>query len=78
MSDPGNGFEVMLEPSARFTDLILTLDGQVQHYRNGKPQWSRLTWPGNSQSPGARLEVVTLTGERKTVFDYQVVGVYEK
>ena len=70
LSDPGNGFEVMLEPSARFTDLILTLDGQVQHYRNGKPQWSRLTWPGNSQSPGARLEVVTLTGERKTVFDY--------
>lgn len=70
LSDPGNGFEVMLEPSQRFTDIILTLDGQVQHYRNGKPQWSRFTWPGNPQSPGARLDVVTLTGERKTVFDY--------
>ncbi len=70
LSDPGNGFEVMLEPSQRFTDIILTLDGQVQHYRNGKPQWSRFTWPGNAQTPGARLEVVTLTGERRTVFDY--------
>jgi type VI secretion system protein ImpL len=70
LSDKENGFEIMLEPSAFFTDIIFTLDGQVQHYRNGKTSWSRFSWPGTTTAPGARLDVVTLTGERITVFDY--------
>jgi type VI secretion system protein ImpL len=70
LSDKDNGFEIMLEPSAYFTDIIFTLDGQVQHYRNGKTSWNRFSWPGTTTAPGARLDVVTLTGERVTVFDY--------
>lgn len=70
LSDRDNGFEIMLEPSAFFTDIIFTLDGQVQHYRNGKTSWSRFSWPGTTTAPGARLDVVTLSGERITVFDY--------
>ncbi|ANJ55700.1 ImcF-like family protein [Pseudomonas silesiensis] len=70
LSDRENGFEIMLEPSAHFTDIIFTLDGQVQHYRNGKTSWSRFSWPGTTTAPGARMDVVTLTGERITVFDY--------
>ncbi|RMS74223.1 putative membrane protein [Pseudomonas savastanoi] len=70
LSDRNNGFEIMLEPSAYFTDIIFTLDGQEQHYRNGKTSWSRFSWPGTTTAPGARLDVVTLTGERITVFDY--------
>ncbi|WP_017709732.1 type VI secretion protein IcmF/TssM N-terminal domain-containing protein [Pseudomonas syringae] len=70
LSDRENGFEIMLEPSAYFTDIIFTLDGQEQHYRNGKTSWSRFSWPGTTTAPGARLDVVTLTGERITVFDY--------
>ncbi|QQQ50436.1 ImcF-like family protein [Pseudomonas syringae] len=70
LSDRDNGFEIMLEPSAYFTDIIFTLDGQEQHYRNGKTSWSRFSWPGTTTAPGARLDVVTLSGERITVFDY--------
>jgi type VI secretion system protein ImpL len=70
LSDRENGFEIMLEPSAYFTDIIFTLDGQVQHYRNGKTSWSRFSWPGTTTAPGARMDVVTLAGERITVFDY--------
>ncbi|NWB91584.1 type VI secretion protein IcmF/TssM N-terminal domain-containing protein [Pseudomonas agarici] len=70
LSDRDNGFEIMLEPSADFTDIIFTLDRQVQHYRNGKASWSRFSWPGTTTTPGARLDVVTLSGERITVFDY--------
>ncbi|NWC93030.1 MULTISPECIES: type VI secretion protein IcmF/TssM N-terminal domain-containing protein [unclassified Pseudomonas] len=70
LSDRDNGFEIMLEPSAYFTDVVFTLDGQVQHYRNGKTSWSRFSWPGTTTTPGARLDVVTLSGERVTVFDY--------
>ena len=70
LSDKDNGFEIMLEPSGSFTDLIFTLDGQAQHYRNGKTSWSRFSWPGTTTAPGARLDVITLAGERVTVFDY--------
>ncbi|WP_163006336.1 type VI secretion IcmF C-terminal domain-containing protein, partial [Pseudomonas viridiflava] len=41
-----------------------------QHYRNGRTSWNRFSWPGTTTAPGARLDVVTLTGERITVFDY--------
>ncbi|MGN8260239.1 type VI secretion protein IcmF/TssM N-terminal domain-containing protein [Pseudomonas sp. SMSB3] len=70
LSDRENGFEIMLEPSARYTDIIFTLDGQEQHYRNGRTSWNRFAWPGSSNAPGARLDVVTLEGQRITVFDY--------
>ncbi|MBJ7223518.1 MULTISPECIES: type VI secretion protein IcmF/TssM N-terminal domain-containing protein [unclassified Brenneria] len=70
LSDRDNGFEVMLEPAAGVTDIVFTLDGQVSHYRNGRSGWSRFVWPGESATPGARLEVVTVVGERRTVFDY--------
>ncbi|MEE4709109.1 type VI secretion protein IcmF/TssM N-terminal domain-containing protein [Pseudomonas alliivorans] len=70
LSDKDNGFEIMLEPSANFTDILFTLDGQEQHYRNGRTSWNRFSWPGTTTAPGARLDVVTLTGERITVFDY--------
>jgi type VI secretion system protein ImpL len=70
LSDKENGFEIMLEPSSNLTDIIFTLDGQVQHYRNGKTSWNRFTWPGTTSAPGARLDVVNLSGERITVFDF--------
>lgn len=70
LSDRDNGFEVMLEPSGAFTDIVFTLDGQEQHYRNGRSSWSRFAWPGSTSTPGARLDVVTLSGQRLTVFDY--------
>lgn len=70
LSDRENGFEIMLEPSARYTDIIFTLDGQEQHYRNGRTSWNRFSWPGSTNAPGARLDVVTLEGQRITVFDY--------
>ena len=70
LSDRENGFEIMLEPSANFTDIVFTLDGQEQHYRNGRSSWNRFAWPGTSTAPGARLDVVTLSGARFTVFDF--------
>lgn len=70
LSDRDNGFEIMLEPSANFTDIVFTLDGQEQHYRNGRSSWNRFAWPATSNAPGARLDVVTLSGARVTVFDF--------
>ncbi|WP_407312709.1 type VI secretion protein IcmF/TssM N-terminal domain-containing protein [Pseudomonas sp. nanlin1] len=70
LSDRENGFEIMLEPAPNLTDIIFTLDGQVQHYRNGRTSWERFSWPGTTTAPGARMDVITLSGERVTVFDF--------
>ncbi len=70
LSDRENGFEVMVEPAANLTDIIFTLDSQVQHYRNGRASWERFSWPGTTTAPGARMDVITLSGERFTVFDF--------
>jgi type VI secretion system protein ImpL len=74
LSDRDNGFEIMLEPSANFTDIVFTLDGQEQHYRNGRSSWNRFAWPGTSTAPGARLDVVTLSGTGHRVRLPRAVG----
>lgn len=70
LADPQNGFEVMIEPSPNMTQIVLTLDGQVQDYRNGPQPWQRFTWPGKEQQPGARLEVTTLDSQHYTIANF--------
>ena len=70
LSDLQNGFELQINPTAGLTDIILTIDGQRLHYRNNTQSWERLTWPGNGEAFGARLDIVNRNGQRHTVFDY--------
>ena len=70
LADPQNGFEIMIEPSPYMTQIMLTLDGQVQDYRNGPQPWQHFTWPGDLKRPGARLEVTTLDNQRYTVANF--------
>lgn len=49
---------------------MLTVDGQVQDYRNGPQPWQHFTWPGDLKRPGARLEVTTLDNQRYTVVNF--------
>ena len=70
LSDPQNGFEIMIEPSPYMTQIVLTLDGQVQDYRNGPQPWQRFTWPGDVKHPGARFEVTTLDNQHYTVANF--------
>ncbi|KAA0020825.1 ImcF-like protein [Salinicola corii] len=70
LSDLRNGFELQVNPTAGLTDIILTLDGQRLHYRNNTQSWERLTWPGDGESFGARMDIINRNGQRHTVFDY--------
>ncbi|WP_414501991.1 type VI secretion protein IcmF/TssM N-terminal domain-containing protein [Zymobacter sp. IVIA_5232.4 C2] len=70
LADPQNGFEIMVEPSPYMTQIMLTVDGQVQDYRNGPQPWQHFTWPGDLKHPGARLEVTTLDNQRYTVANF--------
>ena len=70
LSDLRNGFELQVNPTAGLTDIILTIDGQRLHYRNNTQSWERLTWPGDGESFGARMDIINRNGQRHTVFDY--------
>lgn len=70
LSDLRNGFEVQMNPTPGLTDIILTIDGQRLHYRNNTQSWERMTWPGDGESFGARMDIVNRDGQRHTVFDY--------
>lgn len=70
LANPQNGFEVMIEPSPYMTQIMLTLDGQSQDYRNGPQPWQRMTWPGDPKQPGARLEVTTLDNQRYIIANF--------
>ncbi|ODC05225.1 ImcF-like protein [Terasakiispira papahanaumokuakeensis] len=70
LSDLRNGFEVRMVPTPGVTDILLTIDGQTLHYRNNRQVWERMVWPGEQEKAGARLDIVTRTGRRHTVFDY--------
>ena len=70
LADPQNGFEIMVEPSPYMTQIMLSVDGQVQDYRNGPQPWQHFTWPGDLKHSGARLEVTTLDNQRYTVANF--------
>ncbi|WP_251979167.1 type VI secretion protein IcmF/TssM N-terminal domain-containing protein [Salinicola avicenniae] len=70
LSDLRNGFELQMNPTAGLTDIILTVDGQRLHYRNNSQSWERLTWPGDGEAFGARMDIINREGQRHTVFDY--------
>lgn len=70
LSDLRNGFEIQMNPTAGLTDIILTIDGQRLHYRNNTQAWERMTWPGDGEAFGARMDIVNRNGQRHTVFDY--------
>ncbi|WP_110687084.1 type VI secretion protein IcmF/TssM N-terminal domain-containing protein [Salinicola aestuarinus] len=70
LSDLQNGFELQMNPTPGITDIILTIDGQRLRYRNNTQSWERLTWPGDGEAFGARLDIVNRAGQRHTVFDY--------
>lgn len=55
-------FELQPVPSPGLREILLEIDGQKLHYRNGPQTWTAFSWPGQSSLQGARLQVVSLTG----------------
>lgn len=55
-------FELQPVPAPGTREIILEIDGQKLHYRNGPQTWTAFSWPGQSSLQGARLQVVALDG----------------
>lgn len=58
----GCRFEVQPVPTPGLTDILLEIDGQKILYRMGPQTWIPLSWPGQSSSQGARLQVTSFAG----------------
>jgi type VI secretion system protein ImpL len=55
-------FELQPVPSPGMREIVLEIDGQKLHYRNGPQTWTAFTWPGSTTLQGARIQVVAVDG----------------
>jgi type VI secretion system protein ImpL len=55
-------FELQPVPAPGMREIILEIDGQKLHYRNGPQSWTAFSWPGQASFQGARLQVVAVSG----------------
>jgi len=55
-------FELQPVPTPGLKEILLEIDGQRLHYRNGPQAWTPFSWPGPASYQGARLQGVTLEG----------------
>ena len=59
---PPARFELQPVPTPGLREILLEIDGQKLHYRNGPQTWTGFSWPGQASHQGARLQVVAATG----------------
>jgi type VI secretion system protein ImpL len=55
-------FELQPVPTPGLTDILIEIDGQKILYRMGPQTWTAISWPGQSASQGARLQVTSFVG----------------
>jgi type VI protein secretion system component VasK len=66
-SDPRVDFDVRIRPSPRVAEQILSVGGRTIRYYNGPEEWTRLSWPGDSPSEGASIQIRGAGGMRETI-----------
>ncbi len=54
--------EIYPEPTPGLSQIILVINGQDYHYRNGPQQWQTLNWPGADQNQTSELTAIAATG----------------
>jgi len=59
---PPARFELQPVPTPGLREILLEIDGQKLHYRNGPQAWTGFSWPGQASHQGARLQVVAASG----------------
>lgn len=64
-------FELQPIPSPGISEIIVEIDGQAMHYRNGPQIWTPISWPGSSGAAlGARIQVVYFNGTTVVVNNF--------
>jgi type VI secretion system protein ImpL len=56
-------FELQPVPTPGLCEILLEIDGQRLHYRNGPQVWTGFSWPAaDAAPPGARITAVSFQG----------------
>ncbi|EEG07486.1 type VI secretion system membrane subunit TssM [Pseudogulbenkiania ferrooxidans] len=63
-------FELQPQPTPGLSEIVFDIDGQELRYRNGPQIWQPFTWSGNSQTAGARIQVLSYTGASSVVANH--------
>lgn len=66
-ADPRVDFDVRIRPSPRVAEQVLSVGGRTIRYYNGPEEWTRLSWPGDSPSEGASIQIRGAGGMRETI-----------
>lgn len=68
----GARFELQPIPTPGIREILIEIDGQVLHYRNGPQPWTSFSWP-NPASPNvqaSRIQVVSFSGVSTSVANF--------
>jgi type VI secretion system protein ImpL len=63
-------FELQPVPTPGLTDILMEVDGQKLLYRMGPQTWTTLSWPGQTSSQGARLQVTSFVGATAQICNF--------
>jgi type VI secretion system protein ImpL len=63
-------FELQPQPTPGLSEIVFEIDGQELRYRNGPQIWQPFTWNGNSQTAGARIQVLSYSGASSVVANH--------
>jgi type VI secretion system protein ImpL len=63
-------FELQPVPTPGLTDILIEVDGQKLLYRMGPQTWTTISWPGQSSSQGARLQVTSFMGATAQICNF--------
>ena len=61
-NQPGFNYQIYPKPTHGLSQIIISIDGQNYHYRNGPQEWREFSWPGNSGNQDSYLSVVAVDG----------------
>jgi len=65
-------FELQPIPTPGLREILIEIDGQTLHYRNGPQPWTAFTWPNpaNPNAQVARIQAVTFAGVSTSVANF--------
>ncbi len=68
----GAKFELQPIPTPGLREILIEIDGQVLHYRNGPQPWTAFSWPNaaNPNAHGARIQAVSFAGVSTSVANF--------
>jgi len=67
----GFNYQIFPKPTHGLSQIILLLNGQNYHYKNGPQEWHQFNWPGKDEEQDSYLSVVAVNGGNPKIIQAQ-------